>query len=304
MRRLKNMGLGQTLLQMALTCTVLLGIFMANGAVNQRAQNELPAEPVSGAAQAGGEAAVDLPILMYHSILKDRARTGKYVLSPTALASDLDYLKEHGYETVTVADLVNYVSGQGELPEKPVMITFDDGYYNNYMYAYPLLKERGMRGVISVIGIETERYTESGQENAYWSYLSAERLREMVQDGTIEIQNHSYDLHENDKRKGCLRMRGENEKTYREMLLEDTERAQKILMEAGVPTPVCYTYPFGACSRETEEMMKNLGFVCTLGCEEGINRITRDPDCLYRLKRYNRPAGISTGKFLGKILEQ
>lgn len=174
---------------------------------------------------------------------------------------------DHGYETVTIHDLVRYVDGLGDLPEKPVMLTFDDGHYNNYLYAYPLLKERGMKAVVSVIGKETEQYTESGQENAYWSYLNMDRLCEISADGTFEIQNHSYDLHENDARKGALRMRGESLESYRMMLVEDTERTQKLLIEGGVPTPVCYTYPYGACSRESEEVIKSLGFMCTMGCE-------------------------------------
>lgn len=288
----------KTLLQMTLTCMVFGVIFAANNAVI----HQDAAEPHAVSAAFAGES-VKLPIIMYHSVLKDQAQAGKYVISPSALDADLNYLESHGYETVTVADLVRYVDELGELPEKPVMITFDDGHYNNYLYAYPLLKKHGMRAVISVIGKETEQYTESGQENAYWSYLTLDRLREISTDGVFEIQNHSYDLHENDARKGALRMRGESLESYRALLVEDTERTQKLLIEGGVPTPICYTYPYGACSRESEEVIKSLGFLCTLGCEERVNTLRRgDADCLYRLGRYNRPAGVSAERFLGKIL--
>ena len=80
-----------------------------------------------------GEDSVRVPILMYHSILRDSARQGgKYVISPAVLAADLDALQEKGYTAVTVSDLLAYVQDGADLPEKPVMITFDDGYYNNY----------------------------------------------------------------------------------------------------------------------------------------------------------------------------
>ena len=255
------------------------------------------------AAQTVAEEGVRLPVIMYHSLLKDPSQAGDYVLSPEVLARDLDWLLEHGYETVTVRDLITYTENGGELPEKPVMITFDDGHFNNYLYALPLLQERGMRAVISVIGAETERYTESGQENAYWSYLSAERLREMDESGVFEVQNHSYDLHALAPRRGCLRRTGEKETDYRSLLIEDTGRAQRLFIEAGVPTPNCYAYPFGAYSEESEQILRELGFFCTLSCNEGINTITRDPDSLFLLKRYNRPSGISSGRFFEGILE-
>ena len=78
-------------------------------------------------------------ILMYHSLLKDPARQGKYVVSPDLFENDLRWLKENGYSFVEMQDLINFVYSGSSLPEKSVVITFDDGYYNNYLYAYPLL---------------------------------------------------------------------------------------------------------------------------------------------------------------------
>ena len=111
------------------------------------------------------------------------------------------------------------------------MITFDDGYYNNYVYAYPLLQQRGMRAVVSIIGSQTALYTEDGTENAYWSHLRLDRLQEM-QD-VFEVQNHSWNLHEYGERRGCLRMRGEAEASYESLLREDTEQTQQLITEAG-----------------------------------------------------------------------
>ena len=285
----------KTLLQMTLTCLVLGVLFTANQATVQHSTTKMQAV----LAETG--TSVRLPVVMYHSILKDAARAGDYVLSPDVLAADLDYLQQNGFETVTIQDLTAYVDGLGDLPTKPVLITFDDGHFNNYLYAYPLLKERSMKAVVSVIGVQTEKYSASGQENAYWSYLSCSRLQEMTD--VFEIQNHSYDMHETKPRKGCTRMRGETMSAYRENLIADTEKTQELLTNAGFPAPTCYTYPFGAYTAETENLIRSMGFVCTLSCEKRINMLTRDPECLYRLGRFNRPSGISTEKFFGNMLK-
>lgn len=281
----------KTILQMLATVLVLWGIFTANGLLAGQQVRTVAATEDEG---------VHLPVLMYHSILKDAAQAGKYTLSPSILKSDFTYLQEHGYQTITVSDLLDYVENGTPLPEKPVMITFDDGYYNNYVYAYPLLQEMQMKAVISIIGSQTALFTENGQENAYWSHLTTERCREMAESGTIEIQNHSYDLHTYSNRRGCLRVRGEDKESYQVFLKHDTQEAQDLITAAGLPQPDCYTYPFGFASKESEEILKSMGFRCTLGCEEGMNIVTRDPACLYLMKRYNRPSGISTGAFMKK----
>ena len=180
------------------------------------------------------------------------------------------------------------------------MITFDDGYYNNYVYAYPLLQQRNMRAVVSIIGCQTDQYTESGVENAYWSHLTIDRLREM-QD-VFEVQNHSWNLHEYGERRGCLRRRGEDQTTYESLLREDTGQTQELLSENGLPEPQCYTYPFGACSDESEQVLREMGFLCTLGCEERMNLVTGDPSCLYEMGRYNRASGESTESYLKRAL--
>ena len=96
--------------------------------------------------------AVQVPIIMYHGLLKEEKKQGRYVISPDLFEQDLKYLQENGYTTIVMADLLEYVYNGKDLLVNPVMITFDDGYYNNYLYAYPLLKQYNSRMVLSPIG--------------------------------------------------------------------------------------------------------------------------------------------------------
>lgn len=116
------------------------------------------------------------------------------------------------------------------------------------------------------------------------------------------MQNHSWNLHEYGERRGCLRRRGEDETSYEGFLQADTEQTQRLITEAGLPEPTCYTYPFGARSKESEAVLRRMGFLCTLGCEEKQNIITRDPESLYGLGRYNRAAGESTARYMKRAL--
>jgi len=79
---------------------------------------------------------VVVPILMYHEVKP--YKTGKDVVTPYEIESDLKYLKDNQYTTITMLDLIDYINKKKELPAKPVVLSFDDGYLNNYVYVYPL----------------------------------------------------------------------------------------------------------------------------------------------------------------------
>ena len=94
---------------------------------------------------------VKVPIIMYHSVMKSRKSLGKFVISPNEFESDLKYLKEKSYNTILMSDLIAYTKGEKDLPENPIMLTFDDGYYNNYLYVFPLLKQYESKIVLAPI---------------------------------------------------------------------------------------------------------------------------------------------------------
>lgn len=248
------------------------------------------------AAAATGEG-VGIPVVMYHALLKDEARHGRYVISPAEFESDLKYLRDNGYTTILPQDLVAYTKG-GQLPEKPVLLTFDDGYYNNYLYAYPLAKEYNSKFLLSPIGHYADLYTDTPDENAYYSHATWPQLREMVESGLVEVGNHSYDLHQSQgNRLGIRKRQGEPEEAYKQLVTEDLLQAQQAIKEGVGLRPITFVYPFGAVSKSTPDIVKGLGFQCTFSCEEHISKVTRDPASLYDLGRFLRKSGVSSQQF-------
>lgn len=245
---------------------------------------------------------VEVPIIMYHSVLKDPERTGKYVITPAQFEEDLIYLKNNGYTTIVVEDLINWVYNDGELPEKPIILTFDDGYYNNYLYAFPLLKQYECKAVISIIGNYTDQYTKSGERNAYYSHITWDMVSEMIDSGIIEIANHSYDMHTLNKgRKGSNKKKNESYEVYKSTFERDLVEFQNKIEEMTGYMPKTYTYPYGSVSKDSLEFVKELGFYASLSCAEGKNCLTGDKNELYLLKRYIRTGTDQTTAFFEKL---
>ena len=128
---------------------------------------------------------VRLPVLMYHGVHSNPKKAGDYVITPQALEEDLLYLQRQGCTTVVMSDLIAYVQQGTPLPEKPVMITFDDGYYNNYLNAYPLLQKYQMKAVISIIVGETDKYSELDENKENYSHITWDMINEMMESGVI-----------------------------------------------------------------------------------------------------------------------
>jgi peptidoglycan/xylan/chitin deacetylase (PgdA/CDA1 family) len=254
--------------------------------------------PIS--ADAGEEPAdgpVYLPIIMYHQVKTYSA--GKDVILPWEFESDLKFLADENYTTITIRDLIEYVYADAALPEKPIILSFDDGYLNNYVYVLPLLKKYDRKIVFSIIGKNTDDFTDIPDDNLDYSHVTWDQLNEMLDSGCVEVQNHTYDLHRYCKsRIGCRQMPRESDDDYEKTLREDVLMLQeKITLMTGY-TPTAFAYPYGAYSDNTDKILKQLGFQATLSCSYGINTVTRDPGCLFQLKRICRSHNQSIGKVI------
>lgn len=245
---------------------------------------------------------VQLPVIMYHGILADTKLQGDYVISPTQFEEDLKELKNRGYTTVTIGEIVDYVYNGKELPQKPVVLTFDDGYYNNYLYAYPLLKKYACKGVISPIAYYSEQYSKCDEAvSPSYSHCTWLQLKEMQESGCVEIQNHSYNMHSQGERLGIQQQKGESDNVYKQLLIDDISKAQTLIKDNVKHTPIAFTYPFGVMSKISEETIKALGFKCSLICEERTNTITKDKESLYMLGRYLRTDKMTSKEIVDKL---
>lgn len=244
-----------------------------------------------------------LPIVMYHQLTNNKSKSGKYVLTVENFENDLKYLKENGYESVTINQLLDYSDGKVSLPDKPIMITFDDGCETLYAYALPLLEKYGFKAVGFVIGALADEYSENGDHNLSYSYLNWTDIKSLCEGCVIDIQSHTYNLHKNsESRSGLKKKKSETFEQYSEFLTEDTVKMKMKMWEHTGKEPVAIAYPFGSFSKETEKILKLNGIKIAFTCEEKVNIIKKsESEWLFRLGRYNRPEGISSENFFDKM---
>jgi peptidoglycan/xylan/chitin deacetylase (PgdA/CDA1 family) len=233
---------------------------------------------------------VQVPILMYHHIVGSAEETNYVRATVQAFEEQIAGLKDSGYSALFFQDLIDYVDGKRELPEKPVLITFDDGYLSNYELAFPILKKFGMKATISVIGWSAGRdsYQNGRPIIPHFDWVQA---REMAESGLVDIQNHSYDMHETGEkgeRKGVLREDGETTAGYARLLREDAGRTADEIEQHIGKRPTVFAYPFGFADLLSEEVLREAGYRVTLLTGNKISSITKgDPYSLYGLYRIN-----------------
>mgnify|MGYP000945342170 CR=1 FL=1 len=100
---------------------------------------------------------MSVPVLMYHHVLK---KGGFIASSAEDFASQMRFLAEVGYKTLTMSEFIAYKKGELAVPKKSILITFDDGWKDNYVYAYPILREFGLRATIFLVTQWIERASE------------------------------------------------------------------------------------------------------------------------------------------------
>ncbi len=251
-------------------------------------------------ATAASADCVAVPVLMYHSVI-DSGRTGDYTVTAETFRKDMLWLKEHGYTTVFISELVAFARTGAPLPARPVAVTLDDGYLNNLTCVLPVLEELDMKAVVSVIGSYSAEFSETMDRSPSYAHLTWEDIRALAGSGRVEIGNHTYDMHELSPRRGCMRKRGEAAEDYAAALIADLTRLQELITDNCGVTPAVFAYPYGRISEEALPVLKSLGFTAALTCESRVNYLTGDPEELYRLGRFNRPSGVSTEEFMKKL---
>lgn len=242
-----------------------------------------------------------VPVLMYHSVCK--TNVCEYVISPDRLRSDFAYIKEKGYTTVFVHDILDYCDGKTDLPPKPIVISFDDGFYNNAYYAEKIAAEFGMKITVSVVGSYVQKEEGERKRSPVYSYLNSDEITAMYKRGRVEFANHTYDMHHASKlRKGVRKRADESTEAYAAALTADSERCRNIVRRACGYVMDVFTYPFGCYSKETPSILQDLGYRAILTCKGGVNVFYKGKtDGLRTIMRYNRSGTLSTQAFFASV---
>lgn len=246
---------------------------------------------------------VFLPVIMYHSVVENGGN-GDYIIDAADFEKDMKYLEANGFKSVSIAQLVDYVYADGKLPEKPVMITFDDGFENNLTVALPVLEKYDMCGIVSVVGEFTEKAVAENDPNPAYAYCTWDDIRAMSECGRLEIGNHTDKMHSiSNGRRGCAMKWNESLADYADAFETDIGGLQQKIIENSEITPIVFAYPYGSISRESIPILKKMGFKATFICYEKPNYITKTPNTLFGLNRYNRASYLSTEEFMRRALK-
>ena len=195
-----------------------------------------------------------MPVLMYHHMVPEGQDCNAMTITPGKFRADLDIILAKGYTPVLPGEL----AAGAPLPEKPILITFDDGYRSNYDLVYPILREYGVKACISIIVLMPDLPTDN--------FCTWEQLREMTDSGLVEVGSHSYRLHnlgedkgnyEKDGTNGVERRPGESDGDFQARVLDDIQKSHdRITAELGSVT--CFAYPFGCTDPDAKALVDAL----------------------------------------------
>ena len=249
---------------------------------------------------AAAQGASTFRVLCYHDVQEDvRVNPDPYAVDTAQLVSQFAWLRENGYKVVSLDDVLAAREGGKPLPDKAVMLSFDDGYRSAYTRVFPLLKLFGYPAVVALTGRWLDAPAEArveydGRELARSQFLSWGEIAEMRASGLIEIASHSYDLHRgvaaNPQRNAIPAAVSylyadqgyEAQDAYIARIRADLARNSALIKAKTGRAPRAMVWPFGAHSAQAIEIAQELGMPYTMILDGGVNDPAGD---LSRIRR-------------------
>lgn len=223
-----------TLLVVALTM-VLAGC----GLLSQKTEPTSSAPPVKEVKMVHPSG---IPVLMYHKIGDDKDNDA--VIREDLFREQMKFLKDNGYNPLTMDQLYEYVVNGAAVPEKPVVLTFDDGYADTYSIVYPLMKEYGFAATVFI------------NPGDVGTRLTWDQIREMHKNG-ITISNHGFQHIEMGQLSEAKQ-------------IENITKAQEALAkEVGIKNNPWFCYPYGDKNEFTDAATKKAGIKMSMAMKSG-----------------------------------
>jgi len=199
-----------------------------------------------------------ISVLMYHSIAYNDVF---FTVRPGEFEKQINYLKDNGYYIISLTELVNILESNESLPKKTVILTFDDGYQDNYTNAFPILKKHNFPATIFLItGLIGQKINNS--QNISLKALNWNEIQEMHNSGLIDFQSHTVNHQESNK--------------------EEIVNSKKEIEERLNKKCKFFAYPRGLYNNEIIDILKENKFKAARTVENGK---VKKGDDLFKLKR-------------------
>jgi peptidoglycan/xylan/chitin deacetylase (PgdA/CDA1 family) len=215
-----------------------------------------------------GPGDVNVPILLYHHVLKGQP-TNPYSISEKNFQEQITFLKENGYFSISISKLIAAITVGADLPEKSVILTFDDGNENIYLNAFPLMKKNSFTGVIYIIA---NRINADG-------FLTEDQIRELLSAGW-EIGSHG--------------MKHIDLVLHPDALRDEIGSSKKKIEEVLGIKVTNFAYPFGTATKTTMDWVKQIGYLAGMGL--GITN-QQNKENIYYLYRRQVESNMSISDF-------
>jgi peptidoglycan/xylan/chitin deacetylase (PgdA/CDA1 family) len=218
-------------------------------------------------------AAQRIPVLMYHRVgTAHHASEQKYCVSPERFAAHMNALARSGYQSVAIADFMDWLDGRRDLPEGSFVLTFDDGFQGVHDYAAPVLAERGWPATVflvsALIGKQDEWMHHEAPDAATYPLLDAAHIHALTGQG---FSFHSHSRHHADLTR------------VSDAELEDEVGGSRTELGERLGTvPDLLAYPYGRFDERVVDCAKRAGYRAAFSVLSGFNRPGCDP---FRIRR-------------------
>ena len=207
----------------------------------------------------------DASILMYHSIAENGVF---FTVKPSEFERQMKYLSKNNFNVMSLGYFIDAFSKNKKIPRKTVVLTFDDGYLDNYENAFPVLKKYNFPATIFVAtGFVGGKKNNSSNEPL--SMMTWEQIREIADHGLLDVNPHT--------KNHSILTTVSYEGACKEINESRSDIELKLLKKCGL-----FAYPHGAYNESIKSFLKEKGFICAVSTQEGLIAKNSDLFCLRR----------------------
>jgi biofilm PGA synthesis lipoprotein PgaB len=222
-------------------------------------------------------------VLTYHAVTEKTSLDSQYSVPRNRFVEQMEYLRTHGYNPVSLADILKASKGEHVLPKNPALLIFDDAYVSYYEFVVPVLEMFGYPSVLAVVG----NFIDNPPKDLPEPFMNWGQIKEVSAKKLIEVISQSYDLHKGIQYNPQGNVgpaatvfaydpntkKYETEDEYRARLYTDFKLQSEFFSRKLGFVPVAIVWPFGAYNAISQEAAQKAGYIIGFSLEPGLGNI-------------------------------